>query len=385
MKSKQRKRRADRRRAHGPGTRDAPPVLHRESYPVVKKGHIVPACYQRNFAVEGRVAVHPEGKEDCFKLAVENAGTRGPFYRRQRNDGTDIDDVEASLSALEDRCAPVLAAVAAGAPLDEDAKGGLAQFFAMQMMRGPMFFSIAKESAEGVIEREVTPETVKPEAWRRYNGDIDAIRQDARDAFWMQRFQDMIGRGQKTSSVIGCMRWRLLRVSKPIVAYSDQPVVLWPLGLLVVDTRPPQPRLGPLSALEIRVPLSPHLIVLMTWDDLSDVPQPIDVTPAFASETNALVVAQADKQWMHHPDGEPPIADHLLRPISEALDPGYGHRVTQNSQRWARASRRLRQVERKRFVGTVEIITSITRGPIQQTRANAAQSRLTRTRRSRRS
>jgi hypothetical protein len=53
-------------------------VLHRESYPVVKKGHIVPACYQRSFAIQGRVAVHPEGKEDCFKLAVENAAREGP-------------------------------------------------------------------------------------------------------------------------------------------------------------------------------------------------------------------------------------------------------------------------------------------------------------------
>ncbi len=333
---------------------------------MVKKGHIVPATYQRNFAVDDRVAVHVVGKPgSCFPLAVENAGTRERFYRRQRNDGSEIDDIEASLSELELLAGPVLAAVTGGAPIDEEAKGALTQFFAMQLVRGPMFFSTVRDTAAAVIAEEVRPETVTAEVWHRYDGDINAIRHAARDAFWRQRFADMLGRGQKVSSILGCMRWRVLRFAEPVVAYSDQPIVVWPLGRLAIDEQPEQPTLGPLAAFEIRVPISPRLILLMTWDDSSDATLPIDAPPIFAAESNALVIAQADKQWMHRRGSRPPIARHVMRPISEVLDPTYSHQVAKYAQRRRAAMRRSAEVDGEQFVNTVQLITSITRGPIR--------------------
>jgi hypothetical protein len=221
----------------------------------------------------------------------------------------------------------------------------------------------------------VRQDTVTPELLRRFDGNIPAIRQAALDEFWMKRFQDMLGRAQKASSILGCMRWRLLRFSQPVVAYSDQPVVVWPVGRLVVDERPTQPTLGPLSALEIRIPISPTQILLMTWDDVSDDETPVAVPTRYAAETNALVIAQADQQWMHRPGEEPPLAGHLLRPISGALDPSYDHNVVQRSLRRRTAARHFERVADKQFVNTVQLITSISRGPVSRTRAGTARRR----------
>ncbi len=168
------------------------------------------------------------------------------------------------------------------------------------------------------------------------------------------------------------MRWRSLRLEHPVVAYSDQPVVVWPVRRLVVDDRPKEPTLGPLSALEIRIPISPTQILLMTWDDASDDEMPVAVPTLYAAETNALVIAQAHEQWMHRPGEEPPVAGHLLRPISGTLDPSDDHNVVQRSQRRRTAARHFDRVADRQFVNTVQLITSISRGPVSRTRAGTA-------------
>jgi len=361
MNRKQRKVLADRRRTHAVEVRQPRNVLDRASYPKVKQGHIVAATYQRNFAVDGLVAVHVPGREDCVTLKVENAGTRSRAYRRTRLDGTEIDDVEASLAGMEDVAGPVLAAVAAGGTITEQPKGKLAQFVAVQMLRGPMFFETARAIAINQVQQAVTVQSAPASALADAGGDIDAVRGRAVDRFWTLRFHDMIRGSQKLSSILGCMRWRLLRFSAPVVAFSDQPVVLWPLATQAIDTRPTKPMLGPVNALEIRVPLSPHLILLMTWDDLSDIPAPLPMpTPTLlAADTNSLVIAQADKQWMHEPGSEPPVATRLLHPISSALDPAYDHRAVLRSLRRRTAQQYTDRVLGKSFVKRVQVITDV--------------------------
>lgn len=165
----------------------------------------------------------------------------------------------------------------------------------------------------------------------------------------------MIRGAQKLSPILGCMRWRLLRFSGPALAYSDQPVALWPIGVDLIDKRPAAPKLGALNAPEIRVPIAPDLLLLMTWDD----PVPIRASPAIAAETNALVVAQADKQWMHRPGTEPSIAKWLLKPISRALDPAYDHPVAVRSMRHRTAQKFADQMMDKPYIKHVKVITEI--------------------------
>ena len=123
----------------------------------------------------------------------------------------------------------------------------------------------------------------------------------------------------KVAAVLGSMRWQPLSFDKPLLAYSDQPVVVWPLGTDSVAPPPDEPRFGPLEALEVRVPLSPQLAVLMTWADEPDVLGRVEAQDTYAGEMNAFVIAQADKQWMHKLGDEPPVAGGVIRPLSRSL------------------------------------------------------------------
>ena len=118
-----------------------PEILRRASYPRVKRAHIVPAVYLRNFATHDQLAVHRTDRPGCELRNVRTVGTRGPYYRRERYDGSEIDDVEASLSAVEGKAKPVFDEILSGEPLSVSRKNVLAHFFAIQMVRGPAFFN----------------------------------------------------------------------------------------------------------------------------------------------------------------------------------------------------------------------------------------------------
>jgi hypothetical protein len=113
-------------------------VGSRASYPTVRSGHIMPAVYQRNFAIEDQVLVHFVSDGHTELRNVKTAGGRPAFYRRSRpSDGSRIDDIEASLSELERDVKPVFEEVLGGAELTLERKGALAQFFGIQLVRGP--------------------------------------------------------------------------------------------------------------------------------------------------------------------------------------------------------------------------------------------------------
>jgi hypothetical protein len=109
----------------------------------------------------------------------------------------------------------------------------------------------------------------------------------------------------KLALVIGSMRWHLLQFADPIVAYSDHPVVAWPMAAATA-TPFPKPELAPMAAIEIRAPLSSRLALLMTWVDKSDDQQPVAARRQHAAELNAFTISQAERQWMHQPGTVPP-------------------------------------------------------------------------------
>ncbi len=237
-------------------------------------------------------------------------------------------------------------------------KGTLAQFFGVQMVRGPLFFRLTRTIAEDRVREMLTAETA-PAALADAGGDIDVLRDRATEGLWNARFLDMFRGAQKLSWALGCMRWQLLSFTAPIAAYSDQPVVVWPVGVTVIDRRPTEPTLGPLNALEVRVPLAPALLLLMTWEDADDPPTRIPAPRAFAADTNALVIAQADKQWMHQPGTEPPISKGTLTPISSVLNPLYNYAHAVQSLRRETAAKEVSRVIDRQWLNTVKIITSL--------------------------
>jgi Protein of unknown function (DUF4238) len=333
-------------------------VLDRASYPVVNKGHIVPRMYQRAFAVDDKVAVHVGDRPNCVAMSTKTSGTRVRYYRRVRPDGEEIDDVEASLAYVEDKATQPLRELIAGEPLTVERKGTLAQFLAVQMLRGPAFFEHREQLLLPIIEG-MEAKDFTPEGLAAAGGDVEVARKRVKEQIFgpTERTRSMLTRSAKLGTVLGYMCWYTVRFASPVLAYSDQPVVMWPIDVASTPAIEKQ-QFGPLSALEVRVPLAADTALLMNWVDRSD---PIDValeTPA-AAEFNALTVAQADREWMHRPGGEPEIAEGPLRPLSRLVQPAYDRSVVLASVRRAGAEQFIARVRDREFVKTVEVLTDL--------------------------
>jgi len=329
--------------------------MRRESYSRVKRGHIVPVVFLRNFADSEQVALHRTDQPGCELRSVRTVGTRGPFYRRQRPDGTDIDDIEASLALLEEKVKPVFDEILAGAPLTLERKSVLAQFFGMQMVRGPAFFEEHAELIDGFL-RDLGADAFQPAAVEEAGGDIELVREKARDVALSStaRFVKMLSMVSKLGTVLGNMRWHLLDFGASVLAVSDHPVVTWPADVRMTEAFR-APRLGPLGAVEVRVPLSDRLAVLMTWQDVPDTGTPVAADVRLAGELNAFVVGQADRQWMHRPGAEPVILPGQFGPLYRSFELGYSALSMSGSRRRAHAANFLERVREEQFLGEIEI------------------------------
>jgi hypothetical protein len=99
----------------------------------------------------------------------------------------------------------------------------------------------------------------------------------------------------------------------------------------------------------------PHLAILMTWSDIPDKGSAVSAQTRFAGELNAFVIAQADDQWMHRPDAEPPVLPGHSGPLSRSFELGYSARDLERSKRRAFAADYLARVRDERFLGDIEI------------------------------
>src|SRR5215207_163855 len=92
-------------------------------YPDVKSAHIVPQTYLERWAVDGRIGVVQVRENKCLEMAAENVATRRRFYRRTRPDGSEIDDIEWTLSEIESNAGPLLQSLDEAWPFSGEASG----------------------------------------------------------------------------------------------------------------------------------------------------------------------------------------------------------------------------------------------------------------------
>lgn len=363
MKRRQQKRKQARRVQHAQATRtpDRPNrFISGSNCPKVDDGHIVPRTYQRAWENESRqVAVHEVGSSDCELKSTKVVGTRGPYYRRTRpQHGTKTDDIEASLAYVENKATPALRQVIAGEPLTVERKGALAQLFGVQMMRGPAFFAQHEEIHRSVLEGAKASD-FKPRHLAAVDGDLYLARRQVIGVLLdpTYRFMTMLTQAVKVAGILSLMRWHVLRFNGPLLAYSDHPVVLWPMN--VEQTLPfPRQGLGPLTMLEIRVPIAPDAAILMNWIDRSDVVD-VSMKRRAAAELNAFTVAQADKEWMHQPDSEPEVADDVFSPLSRLVDSSYDRTAAEHSERRAHAGKFRKRASKRKWVNELDVIVDI--------------------------
>jgi Protein of unknown function (DUF4238)/SEC-C motif len=327
--------------------------------PRVKDGHIVPRIYQRPWEDGIReVAVHRKGTTGCEARSTKLVGTRGPFYRRTRPEGEEIDDIEKSLSVIEGKAATPLRELIAGRPLEPERKGIVAQFLAAQLVRGPAFFEQREELIRPTFEGAEAKDFV-PGRLASMGGSLQAAREKAvgEELDATKKFTTMLAYARKVASILGLMRWQILRFEGPLLAYSDHPVVLWPL---LIPSSAPFPRQiqGPLETLEVRVALAPDVAILMNWLDRDDEVD-VEMPPSAAAELNAFTVSQAEAEWMHKIGSEPPIGTGFFKPLSRLIDPSYGEQTVSQSARHALADRFVKEVRGRKFVNEVEVLVEM--------------------------
>jgi hypothetical protein len=293
-------------------------------------------------------------------MPTSRAGTRATYYRRKRLNGQSIDDIEACLSVVEAKSAPLLTDVLAGEPLTVEHKGGLAQLLAVQMMRGPAFFEHREETILAMLSGLATND-FKPQALAAVGGDVGRARGRLEEVLLdpTHRFMTMLTTSVKVATILSSMRWQIVRFDGPWLAYSDHPVVVWPLG---VQWTAPFDRQGlaPLAALEVRVPLAPDVALIMNWIDLDDEADR-RLGLLAAGELNAFTVAQADRQWMHRLDSEPYVPSGVFAPISRLIEPDYDSATALRSSRRATARRFVERVASRQYVSDVEVILDVGR------------------------
>jgi Protein of unknown function (DUF4238) len=301
-------------------------------YPKVKNAHIVPRTYLEGWAVDGKIAAVQVHEKKRLELAVENVGTRRQFYRRRRPDGSEIDDIEWTLSEIESNAAPLLQSFDEEWPFSGDDKLKLAVLFAFQLLRTPRWRESYEAHTRSFFDEygRSNPTTLTSQELQQQN---EYLLSDT------HRLGMMLSTGVTGSGVFASMHWTLMSFDRPLIATSDHPLVLWH----GTASRSPQAaeitQIGILECVEIRLPLSPTHAVLMTWSDAPDDEHVrVQGTRDHAANLNAFTVAYADRQWFHRPGPTPPITSGYLRPLSLSLVPSYTATAAAASERRGRAS-----------------------------------------------
>lgn len=338
-------------RAGGRADRRGPaPILAFMDYPLVEDGHIVPAGYLRGFADGSMITRHDVAAANEGVRSVRSVGVRERPYSRQRPDGTRIDDIEWSLSQLEQHVG-VLRKAEELYPYTLEDRSIIAQWAGLQQVRGPRWFQEHDEQLDEFIEQ----------LGERGLPDVDALRMipparlrqaGAGLRGSTDRLMLMIRSMHQATAAFMAMHWTVLVFRSPVLATSDHPIVLWP-----ATDQPRRPadgagKCGLLETLEVRYPLTARTCLLMTWQAGPDPDRVVAGKHHHAKNINAFTIAQADEEWFSLPETSPPVAaaDERLLPLGPELCPGYNAEDVVHSDRRALVEQQVREMRGKPLV-----------------------------------
>lgn len=294
--------------------------------------------------IVGLIGMRLVGNSASRVIPVSKAGVLKDFYLRHRPDGMPIHDTEWSLEQIDKVVPALLREFSSRWPLTVQDKVMLAEFIAIQMVRGQRFRDwhtsfvnnyIDDLRASGELEGKQPPGMT-----------VDEALEEARTGLATDTavHVKMIEVSRKVAQVLGSMHWTLVEFERPWLATSDHPVFIWKL-----DAPSRQPRKsedfvegGLVRTLEARFPVSSRLALLMTWihsDD--DKAQRVTGTKDVAANINAFTIGEAEHQWFHDPGMNAPRASGQLLPLSDRLLSSYGTDVALRSPRRVETERRI--------------------------------------------
>jgi Protein of unknown function (DUF4238) len=301
--------------------------------------HLTSRCYVRGWAHDGHVFVQAKDlSEPPEPRNVASVGWRPKWWGQ---DGNLRVAAETITRKAEDDSASILREFAGRWPLGRDDRAKLSQFIALHTVRTP-----AWRSAYEAVSIEAICDTLG-----RERHDVDTERAAIR-AFLSDQLQvdALLKQVPRLASLLMSMHWTLVKFDEPLIASGDQPVVCVPRipsGQRLPITA--MPRTGFMETVEIRFPVDPQRLLLMTWSPQPDLPEPVPGQFRHAADVNRSTREQADAHWFYKPERRPPLLapptlDMGCEPISYELVPGYSFTVARDSRRRSEADAIMKQL-----------------------------------------
>ena len=295
-----------------------------------RRHHLLPRFYLRSFADrDERITVIPrqaeQGPTKPHTTGIVNVLVERDFYTITDEHGGPDFALEHAFSVLESRAAEALRVLLEeGLVLSDRLRSAWSEFMAFQVTRGRQFRksfadfvdrsnkgilrTLAAQAPDEYFERisaelvaqgkeplgEITPEVRKKWA----DGERFTVVPSQEHTIEMS----MVAIDELTI-IFFQMAWKLVRFAAPCLFTSDHPVLYW----REPDRLSPFMGIGPATANEIRIPLSPSAVLVLTHpyeiDEDGDAEHQGDQAIARCLNRNVLAWP-ANKQWLICPDVE---------------------------------------------------------------------------------
>lgn len=217
------------------------------------------------------------------------------FRRRFFSDSELARAAERRFSVYESQGISGLTQLGRSWPPTDQQRLDIAKLVAIHMVRNPAFVEATKSASGALVRdnldeyREQLTEDQTEELIGHLSGEV----------FRVDHMFDLV---PKHASLIASMHWTVLEFQVPLLATGDQPVTVVPLLRDGETARvAAMPETGYLMTEEMRFALDPCRALVFTWLNDIESEGPVLAGDEFAAELNRAVIAQADREWFHHP------------------------------------------------------------------------------------
>jgi hypothetical protein len=281
-------------------------------------------------------------------VSPRDAGVRSGFYNEPSPEGT-RNVLDPGMAPLEDKAIQIIRTARERWPLCPDDRVLLAEFIGLQLVRGPAWRDRLDEYIESGLAEQASIDAGRPRS--EASASAAALREPA------QRNRALLDHVRVAGSLFNNMHWTLLVAERPLLFTSDHPVVPVPLAPASRALPTALPMGGLTQSMEFRFALTPTMLLVLSWLDAHEGAESHPLRRHHARNHNALVTAQADKQWFTHPDGPSlPPSPGSWTPISVEIHAGYDyaaadrsyrrHHVSELLEREIATGRRVRRIAR---------------------------------------
>lgn len=134
--------------------------------PDLARQHITPKSYLAALAENGVVSAHFVDDGRVTTVSIRDAAVRKHIYSFKLPDGTHNVDLERRIGALESAAVPLLRTLERDWPLTIEQRAVVAEFIALQIVRGPVWRRWADERGRAVVaEKRGAQHDFAPEKW----------------------------------------------------------------------------------------------------------------------------------------------------------------------------------------------------------------------------